>query len=369
MKVFATLTTLLGASSATPLIPQDMRMNQMSLRSDNVMRPSMQMSMDDRQPMDRQMSYQMLNQLSNMRNIYSNSQQAFGPNQYFLKDTFGNYVYGYSDVNSEKKEESNGQSVKGAYAYIMSNGIKRRVDYIADDQGFHILRDNADSSRIKRSVEPDLINTRMTSFMDSSSLRDDGRDMYRMDQDMSSMNRMGMDQQMYSNMMDRDMMGRNMMDRNMMGRNMMDHNMMDRNMMGRNMMDRNMMRNGMMGRRNMYNINQDSGIMRQQMSSNVIGQDMSSRNMMSSNMMGDRDLSSNNIMYRNMMGDRDMSSNNMMGDMSSTNMMRQGSDMMGRMNAYTTTQGGLLGRQQQVMSQKMEMERIPEETFTSTRFF
>merc|ERR1712244_198780 len=187
----------------------------------------------------------------------------------------------------------NGQSVKGAYAYIMSNGIKRRVDYIADDQGFHILRDSADSSRIKRSVEPDLINTRMASFMDSSSLRDDGRDMYRMDRDMSSMNRMGMDQQMYSNMMDRDMMGRNMMDHNMM-----DRDMMGRNMMGRNMMDRNMMRNGMMGRRNMYNINQDSGIMRQQMSTN------------------------------------------MMGDMSSTNMMRQGSDMMGRMNAYTTSTQG-----------------------------
>merc|ERR1712154_23032 len=295
MKVFATLATLLGASSATPLIPSDMRMNQMSLRSDNVMRPSMQMSMDEvnrrpidmRRQMSNQMSYQMPNQMSNqmlnqmsnqmsnqmpnMRNIYSDSQQAFGPNQYFLKDTFGNYVYGYSDVNSEKKEESNGQSVKGAYAYIMSNGIKRRVDYIADDQGFHIIRDNADSSRIKRSVEPDLINTRMTSFMDSSSLRDDGRDMY----------------------------------------------IMDRNVMDHNMMGRNMMRNGMMGRRNMYNINQDSGIMRQQMSTN---------------MMGDRDMSSNNMMYRN---------------------------MMGRMNAYTTTtQGGLLGRQQQVMSQKMEMDRI-----------
>merc|ERR1712154_26128 len=312
MKVFATLATLLGASSATPLIPSDMRMNQMSLRSDNVMRPSMQMSMDEvnRRPIDmrrqmsnqmsyqmpnqmlNQMSNQMSNQMPNMRNIYSDSQQAFGPNQYYLKDTFGNYVYGYSDVNSEKKEESKGQSVKGAYAYIMSNGIKRRVDYIADDQGFHIIRDNADSSRIKRSVEPDLINTRMTSFMDSSSLRDDGRDMY----------------------------------------------IMDRNVMDHNMMGRNMMRNGMMGRRNMYNINQDSGIMRQQMSTN---------------MMGDRDMSSNNMMYRNMMG-----------DMSSTNMMRQGSDMMGRMNAYTTsTQGGLLGRQQQVMSQKMEMERIPEETF------
>jgi len=293
-----------------------------------------------------QMSNQMLKQMSNMRNVYGDAQ----PNQYLLKDSFGNYAYGYSDMNSEKREEGNDQSVKGTYTYIMSNGMKRRVDYIADDQGFHILRDDADSSRIKRSVEPDLINTRMTSFMDSSSLRDDGRDMYRMGQDMSPMNsmNMGMNQQRYSNMMDRDMMGRNMdrnmMDRDMMGRNMdrnmmdrnmmgrnMDRNMMDRDMMSRNMMDRNMMRNGMMGRRNIYNINQDSGVMRQQMSSNMLGRDMSS-----------------NMMYNN----------NMMGD------MNMGSDMMTRMNAYTTE--GMMG--QQLMSQKMEMERIPE-TYTSTRFF
>merc|ERR1719320_710873 len=315
------------------------------------MRPSMHMSMDEVNQMaykmpnqmlmlnQDQMSNQMLKKMSNMRNVYSDVQQALGPNQYFLKDTFGNYAYGYSDMNSEKREEGNDQSVKGTYTYIMSNGLKRRVDYIADDQGFHLLRDNADSSRIKRSVEPDLINTRMTSFMDSSSLRDDGRDMYRMGQDMSSMNNMnmGMDQQRYSNRMDRDMMGRNMdrtmMDRNMMDRNLVDRNMMDRDMMGRNMdrtmMDRNMMRKGMMGRHNIYNINQDSGLIRQQMSSNMLGRDMSS-----------------NMMYNN----------NMMGDM--------GSDMMTRMNAYTTE--GLMGQQR--MSQKMEMERIPE-TYTSTRFF
>merc|ERR1719320_1912757 len=126
---------------------------------------------------------------------------------------------------------------------------------------------------------------------------------------MNNMN-MGMDQQRYSNMMDHNMMGRNM---------------------DRNMMDRNMMRKGMMGRRNIYNINQDSGLMRQQMSSNMLGRDMSS-----------------NMMYNN----------NMMGD------MNMGSDMMTKMNAYTTE--GLMGQQR--MSQKMEMERIPE-TYTSTRFF
>merc|ERR1712154_475964 len=116
-----------------------------------------------------------------------------------------------------------------------------------------------------------------------------------------------------------------------------------------------------MGDRDMSSMNRMG--MDQQMYSNMMDRDMMGRNMMGRNMM-DR-----NVMDRNMM-DHNMMYRNMMGDMSSTNMMRQGSDMMGRMNAYTTsTQGGLLGRQQQVMSQKMEMERIPEETFTSTRFF
>merc|ERR1712007_401193 len=126
-----------------------------------------------------------------------------------------------------------------------------------------------------------------------------------------------MDQQMYSHMMDR---------------NMMDHDMMGRNMM--NMGRQNM--NGLMGRRNIYNINQDSGMMRQQMSSNKSGRDMSS-----------------NMMYNNMLRDRDMTSN----------MMLQGSNMMGRMDTFTTE--GMMG-QQQHMSQQMEMSP---ETYTSTRFF
>jgi len=271
---------------------------------------------------------EMRRQMSNMRNIYSNS-QAFGPKQYFLKDTFGNYVYSYANQNSEKREEGNDHSVQGTYTYIMSNGMKRRVDYIADDQGFHVLRDDADSSRIKRSVEPDLINTRMTSFMDSTSLRDNGQNIYTMGQDMSSMNMMDMDQHRYSNMMDRDMMGRNMM--NMGHQNMMDRDMMGRNMMNRDMTGRNM--NGLMGRRNIYNINQDSGMMRQQISSNMSGRDM----------------------YNNMLGDRDMTAN----------MMRQGSNMLGRMDTYTTE--GMMGQQQR-MSQQMEMERIPEQYVASTFF-
>merc|ERR1711917_124876 len=141
---------------------------------------------------------------SNMRDMHRQN-QAFGPNQYFVKDDFGNYVYSYNDQQSEKSEENNGKFIKGHYAYIMSNGVKRQVEYIADNNGFHIIRDNADPARIKRSSEPDLVQAKMTSIMDSSSLRDD--DMYRMSnmmgRDMSSQmdrNMMGMDQQRYSNM-------------------------------------------------------------------------------------------------------------------------------------------------------------------------
>jgi len=268
---------------------------------------------------------EMSRQMSNLRNIYSNS-QAFGPKQYFLKDTFGNYVYGYANQNSEKREEGNDHSVQGTYSYIMSNGMKRRVDYIADDQGFHVLRDDADSGHIKRSVEPDLINTRMTSFMDSTSLRDNGPNIYRMGQDMSSMNMLDMDHDRYSNMMDRDMMGHNMLNRDMMSRNMMGRDIMGRSMMNRDMTGHNM--NGLMGRRNIYNINQDSSMMRQQMSSN---------------------------MYSNMLGDRDMTSN----------MMRQGSNMLGRMDSYTTE--GMMGHQQR-MSQQMKMEQVPEQYVASTFF-
>merc|ERR1712180_233656 len=103
--------------------------------------------------------------------------QSFGPNQFFAEDNFGNYVYSYNDQQSEKSEEGNDQVKKGSYSYIMSNGVKRRVEYIADNNGFHIIRDNADPARIKRSSEPDIVQAKMTSIMDSSSLRDDGQNM------------------------------------------------------------------------------------------------------------------------------------------------------------------------------------------------
>merc|ERR1712002_218021 len=276
---------------------------------------------------------------SNMRDMQS---QAFEPNQYFKKDDFGNYVYSYNDQQSEKSEEGNNHFTKGQYAYIMSNGVKRKVEYIADDNGFHIIKDNADPARIKRSSEPDLLQTKMTSVMDSSSLRDDGRNMYRM-----------------STMRGRDMssqIDRNMMVRNMMGQDTMGRNMLGQDNMGRNMMDRNIY--SIMSNRGMTS--DMSNMMGQQMDSNMMGQDMT-MDVMGRNMMGqDR---SSQMMSRNMMGHQNMTPNMMYSNMMGQDMMDMANSQMS--SKMMNSNNGLMGQR---MMQQMEMERVPE-TYTSTRFF
>jgi len=384
MKVFATLATVLGASTATPHpTSNDMRLNQHSVSMHSVMKPSMGgMSMESRisqnDNVDRRMGkLDMSHQMSNMRNIYRDNQdmtsnmmdrnmmdqemssnmrdiqrqnQDIGPNQYFVKDDLGNYAYSYNDQLSEKSEEGNPQSIKGQYAYIMANGVKRLVEYIADNNGFHVIRDNADPARIKRSTNADFIKTRMESVMDSSSLRDDASDMYRMSNTMghnmpSNMDRnlKDMEQRRYSNLMGKDTMGRKMMGRNIY----------------------NVMSNGGMR-------SDVSKIMRQQINSNKLGQDMT-MNMMSRNMLGqDRD---SQMIGRNMLGHQEMTAStlysNMMGQdtmnmsnnrMSSNMMNRRGmsSDMM---KSYSNN--GIIGQR---MMQKMEIEHVPE-TYTSSRLF
>merc|ERR1712029_1170312 len=384
MKVFATLATVLGASTATPLFQNqlhssnDMRLNQHSMQS--VMKPSMGMSMkgqiSQHDNVDRRMNTN--HQMSNLRDMYrdnhdmtsnmmgqensSNTRdmhkqdQAIGftgPNQYFVKDNFGNYVYSYNDQQSEKSEEGNNQSIKGQYAYIMSNGVKRRVEYIADNNGFHVIRDNADPARIKRSTEPDLLQTRMTSLMDSSSLRDDARDMHLMGRDRASNMEgtlMGIGQQRYSNVMGRDSLNRNIMGQDTMGRNMM----------GRNIYN-------VMSNRGMTS--DISNMMGQQMNPNMVGRDMS-MNTMSRNMMGqDR---SSQMMGRNTLGHQDMTPNtvysNMMGqDMMDMSNNKVSSNMINSrgMSSNSHINNGLAG---QLMMQKMETKRVPE-TFTSSRLF
>jgi len=342
MKVFATLATILGVSYATP---EAQTLHQVGSTRSNLQQHNNVMGMSTE------------NIMSNMRMVSPYQAQA-GPRQYHLQDEFGNFEYAYANQNSEKMEKGNDVSVRGQYAYIMSDGMLRRVDYIADNNGFHLLQDNADSSksqeRIKRSVEPDLFQTRMTSFMDSSSLNDNskvnpnmhnlmlGQDMSNNRMQRNRMNQMSSQPSMYdmmdrssnmqdknlrdNNMMGLNMIGLNMMDENMMGRNMdknmMDKTMMDKNMMGRNLMDENMIGHNMMDKNmmssNMMVQNMRANMMGRGLPSNTMNRHMISQdsNMRNRNMMSQETMQQN---YSNMMGPwlmgRDMSSSLMDRDM------------------------------------------------------
>merc|ERR1719315_865388 len=304
--------------------------------------------------------------MSNVR-MASPYQAQAGPRQYHLQDEFGNFEYAYANKDSEKMEKGNDMLVRGRYAYIMSDGVLRRVDYIANNDGFHVLQDNADSSksqnRIKRSVEPDPLQTRMTSFMDSSALRDNslgnsnpplegplvynlmGRDMSKNVMQGNRMNQMSSQRNMYG-LMDRSSnVDKNMKDSKMMNEKMMGLNIMDENKMGRNRMDENMMGRNMMGQ-NAY--------------SNVMGRDMSS-NVMNCNMIGQDNM-------RNMMGQQMMEKNMMarkiMGQNTNTNMMGRdmSSNVMNRkmMNAYGNNVNRLPLGQLNTMSRRMQIEQIPQ---------
>merc|ERR1719219_1794761 len=353
-------------------MPQLMTMEQM-VKSMNDMRSS-QMSHTGTPPMaDRHMSQKFMPSKKHMSTKYMNKKMEHHQNnmsmqqqqaqpeqmdrdQYYNRDNMGNYRYGYTSDNSERFEEGNAETgVRGHYTYIDGNGLSKRVDYIADKDGFRILNEvDNESRRFKREAEadvnPDLIRTSMTSRLDSSSLRDNSLDT----------------RMMSSNMMGRDMSPMNMMRNNQMSSNMyrssdlMNRNMMDQHMsvndMQHNRLGQDMSSSKMLSRQNMNNdntmMNQYSNMMGRGMTSNMMGHEMTS------NMMG-RDMTSN------MMG-QNMTSNLMGRDMTS------GMDL-NRMLAYSNNAAnndeGLL-HEKNVLSQRMEVERIPEESsLYLNRFF
>merc|ERR1712226_1431472 len=251
-------------------------------------------------------------------------------------------------------EVGNAQSKKGHFANIMADGKMRRVDYVADNQGFHILRDTADNTGryIKREaeadplVQPDLIKTRMTSYMDSSSLRDDRKDLHSMS----------------NNMMGRDMTSSNMLRNNQMYNMYRSTNMRNQGMSS-NMMSRDMTSN-MMGK------GMTNDVMGHDMTSSIMGPDMSTY-MMSRN----RDMPvMGQTMYTNKMNLRDMISN-----VGMPSLMREqdiSSDMMERnmmgQDLYSNTMSNIMMAQNQMtplnrMSQRMQIKTMPSQSLT--RFF
>merc|ERR1712156_1373004 len=405
MKAFTTVAALLGATYANPI--QHIQYGTTGMRQIN----NLQINSSNPNNMQQQMSVQRT--VSDM----SHPKPVVSPNQYFLQDDFGNFAYGYSTQNSERAEEGNGNTVKGHFADIMADGKLRRVDYIADDQGFHILRDTADNTRrfIKREAEADNIQLNIST---SASLRDSTQDaemsakmsmmpntMLGHDMSMNNMrdrnNQMSSNMYMSSDMMGRDMSSNNMgkmmrqnkyqivpswdetvmehnMDNTMIGNNVdktiMGHNMhkakmgnnMDKTQMGHNMDNTNMgapMVQAMLGHNMVHNNMVHNNMVPQNTRFNMFGFPMMGHGTYT-NMMG-RDMSSNmmgNNMYSNMMG-RDMASNMVGQDMPS--------HMMGSQDMYT--HANLMGRDMtqmaplNMMSHKMQIETMPSQSFT--RFF
>merc|ERR1719410_2995636 len=71
------------------------------------MRSNMMGQVMDQNLMGQEMGHNMMGQ--EMRSNLKDMHQAISPNQYFVKDNFGNYVYSYNDQQSEKSEENNGK--------------------------------------------------------------------------------------------------------------------------------------------------------------------------------------------------------------------------------------------------------------------
>jgi len=364
MKAFTTISALLGITYANPI--QHIQYDSAGLRNINQYSSNV-MTNKDMHPMSTQVMTQRTSPIMNV--VADMPKPVVNPNQYLEKDNFGNYAFGYSTLNSEMSEVGNAQSKKGHFANIMADGKMRRVDYVADNQGFHILRDTADNTGryIKREAEaeplvlPDLLKTRMTSYMDSSSLRDDGKNLHSMS----------------NNMMGRDMTSSNMLRNSQMSNMYRSTNMRNQGMLS-NMMSRDMTSN-------MMNPGMSMKIMGHGMTNNMMGHDLNSSIMgpdVLTNMMNrNRDMSMmGQTMYTNKMGLPDVISNmglssHMRGqDMSSDRMERNmiGQDMYSNTMDKKMMSSNIMMGQNQIMplnrmSQRMHIETMPSQSLT--RFF
>merc|ERR1719356_1194898 len=273
---------------------------------------------------------------NNMNNMHQNSmhqnnmnmnnmnkqmimKQTFGAEDrpaFYKQDDFGNFAYGYNSGNSEQFVMGNPEEgVKGHYTYVDGNGLNRRVEYVADNEGFRIIKDSDRSGmRFRREAEAEPAMT-MTSVMDSSLMRNDDHQIQRsslmptmsMYRNMMASDRHNMNNQM-SYPMNINM--NNMLDGRHQQSMSSDRHMSDMRMSDRQMSDRQMYRNIMMGNvmnHNIYNMN-----------------NLDSMNMDNMNM--------NNMQMRNM----------------------------------ENLDDGLLhgGVQRNTMAQRMEVERIPENAMT-----
>merc|ERR1712241_1624744 len=70
---------------------------------------------------------------------------AEGPvaSQFHAQDEFGNYQYGYANINSQKHEIGNvNTGVEGTYSHVDANGEIQTTNYVADALGFRVKATN-----------------------------------------------------------------------------------------------------------------------------------------------------------------------------------------------------------------------------------
>merc|ERR1712045_652006 len=269
---------------------------------------------------------------SNNMNKQMIMKQTFGAEDrpaFYKQDDFGNFAYGYNSGNSEQFVMGNPEEgVKGHYTYVDGNGLNRRVEYVADNEGFRIIKDSDRSGmRFRREAEAEPAMT-MTSVMDSSLMRNDDHQIQR------------------SSLMPTMSMYRNkMLDGRHQQSMSSDRHMSDMRMSDRQMSDRQMYRNIMMGDNMMNNRNmmmQEDNMNNMMNNRNMMMQEDNMRNNMMSNVMNHNIYNMNNLDSMNM---DNMNMNNM------------------QMRNMENLDDGLL-HERNTMAQRMEVERIPENAMT-----
>jgi len=85
--------------------------------------------------------------------------------QHHKQDEFGNYEYGYANINSAKHEAGNVHTgVSGSYSYRDAFGIERSLSYVADGLGFRVTPTHLRGKR-STAVVPSQYATRPAQMM------------------------------------------------------------------------------------------------------------------------------------------------------------------------------------------------------------
>ena len=86
--------------------------------------------------------------------------------QHHKQDEFGNYEYGYANINSAKQEAGNVHTgVSGSYSYRDAFGIERRLSYVADGLGFRVTPTHLRGKRSVYAAVPSQYATRPAQMM------------------------------------------------------------------------------------------------------------------------------------------------------------------------------------------------------------